>query len=129
MCLSAYLSMYLSICLSIYLSITYSMPVQSPLSQICAGVCNIRPFLILVMSAPDEEKQGELLTTRKSYSTLVWMITHTYFTAFSCYHSRIEHNSRHMTYIAHETSIFCNPPIQSFTADRKSLTDELKQVT
>ena len=38
--------------------------------------------------------QGEPLMMGKFYSTLVWMITHINFTAFSCYDSVAEHMTR-----------------------------------
>jgi hypothetical protein len=39
-------------------------------------------------------REGETLTVRKYYFTLVWMIIHAYFAAFSCYDSCTERTTR-----------------------------------
>jgi hypothetical protein len=55
---------------------------------VCLFVVSVRSYCSLRQSPM--RREGEPLTMSKYYSTLVWMITHAYFTAFSRYDSCTE---------------------------------------
>jgi hypothetical protein len=100
---------------------------------VCACVCGgYQSVCIAHYTSPWWRGQRQFFTLCEFYSTLAWMITHAYFTAFSSYESLTEHMTGHMNHIAHETETCCNPPTTQFYRRLKkldiSLIDEIKHV-